>query len=56
MFSRLEIWRSEEGQTTVEYAVVLVLVIAMAISCFVLLQPAIDGVVGVVLDRLTALF
>lgn len=49
-------WRREEGQTTVEYALVLVLVVAMAITCFVLLQPSIVGVANLVVDRLNALF
>ena len=40
---RLEDLKREEGQTTVEYAIVLALVIAMAVAAFAILSTAVSG-------------
>ena len=39
---RLEDLKREEGQTTVEYAIVLALVIAMAVAAFAILSTAVS--------------
>ena len=49
------IWRQEDGQTTVEYAVIIVMVIGLAVASIAVLNPPIGGLFTVVIDRLTAL-
>lgn len=44
----LEDLKSDEGQTTVEYAVVLVLVIAMAIAAFTVLSGGVSAAMGTI--------
>ena len=48
-------WRQEDGQTTVEYAVIIVMVIGLAVASIAVLNPPIGGLFTVVIDRLTAL-
>jgi Flp pilus assembly pilin Flp len=50
----LEDLKREEGQTTVEYAVVLVLVIAMAIVAFTALSTAVQGFMTSIGAQITA--
>ena len=47
--------KSDEGQTTVEYAVVLVLVVVMAIAVFAVLQGGVSSVMTSITDKITAL-
>ena len=47
--------KSEEGQTTVEYAVVLVLVVTMAIAVFATLTTGVGDVMTAITDQLTGL-
>jgi len=51
---RLEDLKGDEGQTTVEYAVVLVLVIAMAIAAFAALSDGVSTFMGTIKDKLDA--
>jgi Flp pilus assembly pilin Flp len=51
---RLEDLKSDEGQTTVEYAVVLVLVIALAIAAFTALSQGVSDFMGTIKDKLDA--
>jgi Flp pilus assembly pilin Flp len=50
----LEDLKREEGQTTVEYAVVITLVIAMAIVAFTALSGAVSTFMQGIADQLTA--
>jgi Flp pilus assembly pilin Flp len=47
--------KSDEGQTTVEYAVVLVLVVVMAIAVFAVLQGGVGSVMTDITSKITAL-
>jgi Flp pilus assembly pilin Flp len=47
--------KSDEGQTTVEYAVVLVLVVVMAIAVFAVLSNGVTGVMSAITTKLTGL-
>jgi Flp pilus assembly pilin Flp len=47
--------KSDEGQTTVEYAVVLVLVVVMAIAVFAVLSTGVTGVMNAITGKLTGL-
>jgi Flp pilus assembly pilin Flp len=47
--------KNDEGQTTVEYAVVLVLVVVMAIAVFAVLQGGVAGVMTDITNKLTSL-
>jgi Flp pilus assembly pilin Flp len=47
--------KSDEGQTTVEYAVVLVLVVVMAIAVFAVLSGGITTVMNAITTKLTTL-
>ena len=40
---RLEDLKREEGQTTVEYAVIVALVIALAVAAFAVLSPVVQS-------------
>ena len=40
---RLEDLKRDEGQTTVEYAVIVALVIALAVAAFAVLSPAVQS-------------
>jgi Flp pilus assembly pilin Flp len=51
----LATWQAEEGQTTVEYALITTLVIGLAVVSIAVLNGPIGGIFSVVLDRLTAL-
>lgn len=51
---RFEDLRSDEGQTTVEYAVVLVLVIALAIAAFGFLSTGVSAFMGEIQGKLEA--
>jgi len=55
LLDRLYEIKSDEGQTTVEYAVVLVLVVVMAIAVFAVLQGGVSGVMTDITNKLTAL-
>ena len=46
---------AEDGQTTVEYAVVLVLVVIMAIAVFATLQTGVSGVMTSITNQITSL-
>jgi Flp pilus assembly pilin Flp len=48
--------KNDEGQTTVEYAVVLVLVVVMAIAVFVVLQGGVSQAMTAITNKLTSLF
>jgi Flp pilus assembly pilin Flp len=50
----LEDLKREEGQTTVEYAVVITLVIAMAIIAFTALSGAVQTFMGTISGQLSA--
>jgi Flp pilus assembly pilin Flp len=47
--------KNDEGQTTVEYAVVLVLVVVMAITVFGVLSGGVSGVMTSITSKLSAL-
>lgn len=47
--------KSEHGQTTVEYAVVLVLVVIMATAVFATLSGGVSGVMSAIADKITSL-
>ena len=47
--------KGEEGQTTVEYAVVLVLVVVMAIAVFAVLSGGVTTVMSTITSKLNAL-
>jgi Flp pilus assembly pilin Flp len=47
--------KGDEGQTTVEYAVVLVLVVVMAIAVFAVLSGGVTGVMTAITNKLTTL-
>jgi Flp pilus assembly pilin Flp len=47
--------KDDEGQTTVEYAVVLVLVVVMAIAVFAVLSNGVTGVMNAITTKLTTL-
>jgi Flp pilus assembly pilin Flp len=47
--------KGDEGQTTVEYAIVLVLVVIMAIAVFATLQTSVGNVMTSIGAKLTAL-
>ena len=49
----LEDLKREEGQTTVEYAVVITLVIAMAILAFAALSTAVQDFMGTIATQLS---
>jgi Flp pilus assembly pilin Flp len=51
----LEDLKGDEGQTTVEYAVVLVLVVIMAVAVFGVLQNGVSSVMTSIKNQLTAL-
>jgi Flp pilus assembly pilin Flp len=51
---RLEDLKGDDGQTTVEYAVVLVLVIALAIAAFTALSTGVSGFMGTIQAKLDA--
>jgi Flp pilus assembly pilin Flp len=51
----LEDLKGEEGQTTVEYAVVLVLVVLMATTVFVVLSGGVSQVMTSITNKLTSL-
>lgn len=51
----LEDLKNDEGQTTVEYAVVLVLVVVMAIAVFAVLSGGVTGVMNAITTKLTTL-
>jgi Flp pilus assembly pilin Flp len=55
LLNKLYALKSEDGQTTVEYAVVLVLVVVMAIAVFAVLQGGVSGVMTDITNKLTAL-
>jgi Flp pilus assembly pilin Flp len=50
----LEDLRREEGQTTIEYAVVATLVIAMAVAAFALLNKAVGTFMTSIGDQLSS--
>ena len=47
--------KSEHGQTTVEYSIVLVLVVVMAIAVFTVLSTGVQGVMDAIAAKLTSL-
>jgi Flp pilus assembly pilin Flp len=47
--------KNDEGQTTVEYAVVLVLVVVMAITVFGVLTTGVSGVMNSITSKLSSL-
>jgi Flp pilus assembly pilin Flp len=47
--------KAEDGQTTVEYAVVLVLVVIMAIAVFATLQGGVSSVMTSITNQITSL-
>jgi Flp pilus assembly pilin Flp len=47
--------KSDEGQTTVEYAVVLVLVVVMAIAVFAVLSGGVTTVMSTITSKLNQL-
>jgi len=47
--------KREDGQTTVEYAVVLVLVVLMATAVFAALSTSVSGVMSAIGDKITSL-
>jgi Flp pilus assembly pilin Flp len=47
--------KGEDGQTTVEYAVVLVLVVVMAIAVFAVLSGGVTTVMNTITSKLTGL-
>jgi Flp pilus assembly pilin Flp len=47
--------KSDEGQTTVEYAVVLVLVVVMAIGVFAVLSGGVTTVMNAITTKLSGL-
>jgi Flp pilus assembly pilin Flp len=47
--------KNDEGQTTVEYAVVLVLVVVMAITVFGVLSGGVSGVMTSITSKLSSL-
>ena len=47
--------KSDEGQTTVEYAVVLVLVVVMAIAVFAVLSGGVTTVMNTITSKLSSL-
>jgi Flp pilus assembly pilin Flp len=51
----LEDLSGDEGQTTVEYAVVLVLVVLMATTVFLVLSNGVSGVMTSITSKLTSL-
>ena len=51
----LEDLKNDEGQTTVEYAVVLVLVVVMAIAVFAVLSGGVTTVMNTITSKLTGL-
>ena len=52
---RLDDLKSDEGQTTVEYAVVLVLVVVMAIAVFAVLQGGLTTVMTTITNKITGI-
>jgi Flp pilus assembly pilin Flp len=52
---RLDELKSDEGQTTVEYAVVLVLVVVMAIGVFAVLSGGVTQVMNDITNQLKTL-
>jgi Flp pilus assembly pilin Flp len=52
---RLDDLKSDEGQTTVEYAVVLVLVVVMAIAVFAVLQGGLTTVMNTITSKITSI-
>ena len=52
---RLEDLKREDGQTTVEYAVVLVLVILLAVAVFTALQGSVSQAMSQIGAKITAL-
>jgi Flp pilus assembly pilin Flp len=53
VIGRVAALKDEEGQTTVEYAVVLALVIALAIAAFTVLGGSINGVMTKIGDAIS---
>jgi len=51
----MSLLRGEDGQTTVEYALIVTLVIALAIASITVINPPIGSLFNVVVDRLSAL-
>lgn len=51
----LEDLSGDEGQTTVEYAVVLVLVVLMATTVFIVLSGGVSSVMSSITSKLTSL-
>jgi Flp pilus assembly pilin Flp len=51
----LEDLKNDEGQTTVEYAVVLVLVVVMAIAVFAVLQGGLTTVMNTITSKITSI-
>ena len=51
----LEDLKGDEGQTTVEYAVVLVLVVLMATTVFIVLSGGVSSVMTAITSKLTSL-
>jgi Flp pilus assembly pilin Flp len=51
----LEDLKNDEGQTTVEYAVVLVLVVVMAIAVFAVLQGGLTTVMNTITSKITGI-
>ena len=47
--------KDDEGQTTVEYAVVLVLVVVMAIAVFAVLQGGLTTVMNTITSKITGI-
>ena len=52
---RLEDLKREDGQTTVEYAVVLVLVILLAVAVFTALQGSVSAAMSQIGTKITSL-
>jgi Flp pilus assembly pilin Flp len=51
----LEDLKNDEGQTTVEYAVVLVLVVVMAIAVFAVLQGGLTTVMTTITSKISSI-
>jgi Flp pilus assembly pilin Flp len=52
---RLDDLKNDEGQTTVEYAVVLVLVVVMAIAVFAVLQGGLTTVMQTITSKISGI-
>jgi Flp pilus assembly pilin Flp len=52
---RLNDLKNDEGQTTVEYAVVLVLVVVMAIAVFAVLQGGLTTVMTTITSKISGI-